>query len=72
MTAVILNLDSIATLTHEQFWKLSLANHDIRLEDKEVEIYRIGKETEVLRSVNELSGEAVLPGFVLILKEVWD
>jgi Uma2 family endonuclease len=191
MTAVILNLDSITTLTHEQFWKLSLANRDVRLEltaqgklivmpptggksgkrnltlssqlwnwnqqtklgiafdsstgfilpngairspdvawvrqerfdaiqpipegflpiapdfivalrssgdsmrdlrnkmqeymdngvqlgwlinpkGREVEIYRVGKETEVLRSVNELSGEAVLPEFVLILKEVWD
>jgi Uma2 family endonuclease len=190
MTAVILNLDSITTLTHEQFWQLSLANRDARLEltaqgklivmpptgwmsgkrnfdlsgqlwnwnqrtklgtafdsstgfilpnnairspdvtwvkqerldaiqpipegflpiapdfaielrsssdslrdlrekmkeymdngvrlgwlinpqDKEVEIYRAGKEAEVLRSMNELSGEEVLPGFMLELKELW-
>jgi Uma2 family endonuclease len=32
MTAVTLNLDSITTLTQEQFWKLSLNNRDIRLE----------------------------------------
>lgn len=32
MTAVILNLDAITTLTHEQFWELSLSNRDVRLE----------------------------------------
>jgi Uma2 family endonuclease len=32
MTAVTLNLDSITTLTQEQFWELSLNNRDIRLE----------------------------------------
>jgi Uma2 family endonuclease len=43
----------------------------INPQDKEVEIYRAGKEAEVLRSVNELSGEEVLPGFMLELKELW-
>lgn len=32
MTAVILNLDAITTLSHEQFWELSLTNRDARLE----------------------------------------
>ena len=32
MTAVILNLDTITTLSHEQFWELSLTNRDVRLE----------------------------------------
>jgi Uma2 family endonuclease len=32
MTAITLNLDAIATLTHEQFRKLCLTNRDIRLE----------------------------------------
>jgi Uma2 family endonuclease len=32
MTAVTLNLDAITTLTHEQFWELSLSNRDVRLE----------------------------------------
>ncbi|MGA7953459.1 MAG: Uma2 family endonuclease [Gloeobacterales cyanobacterium] len=32
MTAVTLNLDSITTLTHEEFWELSLSNRDVRLE----------------------------------------
>jgi Uma2 family endonuclease len=32
MTAVILNLDAITTLSHDQFWELSLTNRDVRLE----------------------------------------
>ena len=32
MTAVILNLDAVTTLTHEQFWEISLTNRDVRLE----------------------------------------
>jgi Uma2 family endonuclease len=36
-----------------------------------VEIYRIGQEVEVLESPVSLSGEDVLPGFVLNLKAIW-
>lgn len=32
MTAIILNLDAISTLTHQQFWELCLNNRDIQLE----------------------------------------
>jgi Uma2 family endonuclease len=32
MTAVILNLDALTTLTPDQFWALSLTNRDVRLE----------------------------------------
>jgi Uma2 family endonuclease len=39
-------------------------------QDRSVEIYRLGKEVEVLRSPTELSGEDVLPGFVLSLKGI--
>jgi Uma2 family endonuclease len=38
-------------------------------QSKEVEIYRIGQEVEVLKSPLSLSGEDVLPEFVLDLKE---
>jgi Uma2 family endonuclease len=38
---------------------------------KKVEIYRPGQEVEVLEHPASLSGEAVLPGFVLDLTEVW-
>jgi Uma2 family endonuclease len=37
---------------------------------QEVEIYRLGQDVEVLKSPVSLSGEDVLPGFVLDLKEV--
>ncbi|MEH1945783.1 MAG: Uma2 family endonuclease [Nostoc sp.] len=37
---------------------------------KQVEIYRQGKEKEVLLSPNQLSGEEVLPGFVLDLQGI--
>jgi Uma2 family endonuclease len=39
---------------------------------KEVEIYRIGQEVELLKSPPSLSGEDVLPGFVLDLKGILD
>ncbi|NEP36121.1 Uma2 family endonuclease, partial [Moorena sp. SIO3B2] len=37
-----------------------------------VEIYRPGLAVEVLENPPELSGEEVLPGFVLNLRRVWD
>lgn len=37
----------------------------------QVEIYRVGQEKEVLQSPTSLSGEDVLPGFVLNLNEVF-
>jgi hypothetical protein len=39
--------------------------------NKKVEIYRQGQEVEVLDNPTTLSGEDVLPGFVLDLTEVW-
>lgn len=38
---------------------------------RRVEIYRLRQEVEVLESPTELSGEDVLPGFVLNLETVW-
>lgn len=38
---------------------------------RRVEIYRLGKEVEVLESPQELSGEDVLPGFILNLQTVF-
>ena len=38
---------------------------------KQVEIYRVGKEVEVLESPTEVSGEDVLPEFVLDLTTIW-
>ena len=38
---------------------------------EQVEIYRSGREVEVLEQPQELSGENVLPGFVLPLLRIW-
>jgi Uma2 family endonuclease len=39
--------------------------------DRKVEVYRIGKPKEVLQNPSSLSGEDVLPDFVLSLSEIW-
>jgi Uma2 family endonuclease len=38
---------------------------------RRVEIYRPGQAVEVLQSPTELSGEDVLPGFILNLESIW-
>jgi len=43
----------------------------INPQDREVEIYRLGKAVELLRSPSELSGEDVLTDFVLDLTAIW-
>jgi len=45
-------------------WLIDPQNH-------QVEIYRFGKEVEVVVNPSQLSGEDVLPGLVLDLKRVW-
>ncbi|MDF0552818.1 Uma2 family endonuclease [Kamptonema sp. UHCC 0994] len=44
----------------------------IKRKKQEVEIYRPGKEVEVLKSPQTLSGEDVLPGFTLTLQRIWE
>ena len=39
---------------------------------RRVEIYRPSKSVEVLENPSELSGEDVLPGFVLTLRRIWN
>ena len=39
--------------------------------NRKVEIYRQDREVEIVENPNSLSGEDVLPGFVLDLTEVW-
>ncbi|WP_341730786.1 Uma2 family endonuclease [Microcoleus sp. EPA2] len=43
----------------------------INSKTRSVEIYRPGQEIEVLESPAQLSGEDILPGFVLNLQRVW-
>lgn len=40
--------------------------------EKQIFIYRQNAEVEVLENPNEISGEPLLQGFVLILKEIWE
>jgi Uma2 family endonuclease len=41
-------------------------------QQQQVEIYRLGQDVEVLQSPTELSGEDVLPGFVLDLRSIFN
>jgi Uma2 family endonuclease len=43
----------------------------INRKKQELEIYRIGQNVEILKSPQNLSGETVLPGFVLSLEKIW-
>jgi len=43
----------------------------INRKDRQVEIYRIGQSVEILQSPIALSGETVLPEFVLELASIW-
>jgi Uma2 family endonuclease len=43
----------------------------INCQNQSVEIYRQGQEVEVLQSPETLSGEDILPGFVLNLQAIW-
>ncbi|NJK69737.1 MAG: Uma2 family endonuclease [Microcoleus sp. SU_5_3] len=44
----------------------------INRKKREVEIYRPGTDVEILPSPQTLSGENVLPGFVLNLQKIWN
>jgi Uma2 family endonuclease len=43
----------------------------INRKTRQVEIYRQGQEVEILDNPTTLSGEDILPGFVLDLQIVW-
>ncbi|HBR00461.1 MULTISPECIES: Uma2 family endonuclease [unclassified Roseofilum] len=43
----------------------------INPKNRTVEVYRVGLEVEILSNPTELSGEEILPGFVLDLRRVW-
>ncbi|PSB24192.1 hypothetical protein C7B70_25595 [Chlorogloea sp. CCALA 695] len=43
----------------------------INPQDKQVEIYRPNRAIEVLQQPETLSGEDVLPGFLLRLQKIW-
>ncbi|MGH2413835.1 MAG: Uma2 family endonuclease [Microcystaceae cyanobacterium] len=43
----------------------------INPQEQQVEIYRLNREVEILRSPTQVSGEDVLPGFCLDLSKIW-
>jgi Uma2 family endonuclease len=43
----------------------------INPQDRQVEIYRLSQDKEVLTAPTELSGEEILPGFMLDLATIW-
>ncbi|NES74356.1 MULTISPECIES: Uma2 family endonuclease [Okeania] len=43
----------------------------INPKNRQVEIYRVGKDVEILDSPEVLSGEDVLPGFILDMTRIW-
>jgi Uma2 family endonuclease len=43
----------------------------INPQDKQVEVYRLGKAVEILESPMSVTCEDVLPGFILSLKKIW-
>jgi Uma2 family endonuclease len=42
----------------------------INSDAKEVEIYRLGKEKEILNNPSSLSGEEILPGLTIDLEDI--
>lgn len=68
MAAITLNLDPITHLTREQFYDNGLRlGWLINPQDQQVGIYRPGRDVEILQFPVTLSGEDVLPGFILSL-----
>ena len=43
----------------------------INRKDKQVEIYRPNQDIEILDYPQSLSGENILPGFILDIKPIW-
>jgi Uma2 family endonuclease len=44
----------------------------INRQDCQVEIYRRGQLVEILQSPATISGESILPGFILSLQRFWE
>jgi len=64
------NLDTLREKMREYIDNGSLLGWLINPQDNQVEIYRKGQSVEILENPTQLSGEDVLPGFLLDLKRV--
>ena len=67
MTAVTLNLSSLLDKVSDR--QLELLARD-NPEDRQVEIYRHSKDTEILDNPQSLSGEDVMPNLIVDLSEI--
>lgn len=66
------NMEPLRTKMREYMENGARLGWLIDRKNKKVEIYRQGRDVEVLDNPVTLSGEDVLPGFVLDLTEVWN
>ena len=80
--AVAIELVSSSDLTNQRYEDLQAKMQEylengiklgwlIEPEAKTVEIYRLGKQVEVLNNPQTISGEDILPGFTLDLIEIF-
>jgi Uma2 family endonuclease len=65
------NMEPLRAKMREYLENQALLGWLIDRKNRKVEIYRQGQNVEVLDNPTTLSGENVLPGFVLDLTEVW-
>lgn len=65
------NMEPLRAKMREYQANQALLGWLIDRKNRKVEIYRQGRDVEVLDNPTTLSGENVLPGFVLDLMEVW-
>ncbi|CAD5945744.1 hypothetical protein PCC9214_02227 [Planktothrix tepida] len=82
METNILTLPPLLTLkldlTAEQFWQMQEYQENgaklgwlINRKQQQIEIYRLNQDVEILDYPNQISGEDILPGFVLDLTTIW-
>ena len=64
------NLETLREKMREYIDNGALLGWLINPQDNQVEIYRKGQSVEILENPTQLSGEDVLPGFLLNLKRV--
>ena len=65
------NMEPLRGKMREYLANQALLGWLIDRKNRKVEIYRQGRDVEVLDNPTTLSGENVLPGFILDLTEVW-
>lgn len=65
------NIETLRTKMWEYMENQACLGWLIDQKNRKVEIYRQGRDVEILDNPTTLSGEDILPGFVLDLTEVW-